>query len=90
MGAWEDMCNKEAEKFVGGNLLSCQDQLYNLYKKVEAWTDVAHKVESNVVLRIDILKLKTCQFFTHRRRQFLPRIFAWKQNCTYLICVFCC
>ena len=45
MKAWEDMCNKEAEKFVGGNLLSCQEQLYHLYKKVEAWTDVAHKVE---------------------------------------------
>ena len=44
MKAWEDMCNKEAEKFVGGNLLSCQDQLYHLYKRVEAWSDVAHKV----------------------------------------------
>ena len=44
MKAWEDMCNKEAEKFVGGNLLSCQDQLYHLYKSVEAWSDVAHKV----------------------------------------------
>jgi hypothetical protein len=44
MKAWEDMCNKEAEKFVGGHLLSCQDQLYHLYKRVEAWTDDAHKV----------------------------------------------
>ncbi|CAB4034020.1 Hypothetical predicted protein, partial [Paramuricea clavata] len=44
MKAWEDMCNKEAEKFVGGSLLSCQDQLYHLYKRVEAWTDDAHKV----------------------------------------------
>lgn len=45
MRGWEDMCNKEAEKFVGGNLLSCQDQLYHLYKRVEAWTDVAVKVQ---------------------------------------------
>ena len=44
MKAWEDMCNKEAEKFVGGNLLSCQEQMYHLYVKVEAWTDVAHQV----------------------------------------------
>ncbi len=49
MKAWEDMCNREAEKFVGGHLLSCQDQLYHLYKKVEAWTDLAHKVQIGTI-----------------------------------------
>ena len=44
MKSWEELCNKEVERFAGGNLLSCNDKLYHLYNRVEEWTDVALKV----------------------------------------------
>ena len=45
---WEELCTKEAERFAGGNLLSCNEQIYHLYKRVEDWTDIALKVRGKL------------------------------------------
>ena len=41
---WEELLNQVAEKFTGETLLSREDELYNMNRQVDEWTDVALKV----------------------------------------------
>ena len=42
--SWEETLNQEAEHFTGETLLSCEDELYQMNREVDGWTDVALKV----------------------------------------------
>lgn len=44
---WEETLNQEAERFTGETLLSREEELYQMNKEVDGWTDVALKVKSN-------------------------------------------
>lgn len=43
---WEETLNQEAEHFTGETLLSREEELYQMNKEVDGWTDVALKVFS--------------------------------------------
>ena len=45
--SWEETLNQEAEHFTGETLLSREDELYQMNKQVDGWTDVALKVNNN-------------------------------------------
>lgn len=42
--SWEETLNQEAEHFTGETLLSREDELYQMNREVDGWTDVALKV----------------------------------------------
>lgn len=44
--SWEETLNQEAEHFTGETLLSREDELYQMNREVDGWTDVALKVFS--------------------------------------------
>ncbi|KAJ7337274.1 Axonemal dynein light chain domain-containing protein 1 [Desmophyllum pertusum] len=44
--SWEETLNQEAEHFTGETLLSREDELYQMNRQVDGWTDVALKVFS--------------------------------------------
>lgn len=45
--SWEETLNLEAEHFTGETLLSREDELYQMNRQVDGWTDVALKVNNN-------------------------------------------
>lgn len=45
--SWEETLNQEAEHFTGETLLSREEELYQMNKEVDGWTDVALKVNNN-------------------------------------------
>ena len=45
--SWEETLNQEAEHFTGETLLSREDELYQMNRQVDGWTDVALKVNNN-------------------------------------------
>lgn len=45
--SWEEVLNQEAEHFTGETLLSREDELYQMNRQVDGWTDVALKVNNN-------------------------------------------
>jgi len=45
--SWEETLNQEAEHFTGETLLSREDELYQMNRQVDGWTDVALKVNKN-------------------------------------------
>ena len=44
---WEETLNQEAEHFTGETLLSREEELYQMNKEVDGWTDVALRVNNN-------------------------------------------
>ena len=48
---WEETLNQEAEHFTGETLLSREEELYQMNKEVDGWTDVALKVKSNKFIK---------------------------------------
>jgi len=45
--SWEETLNQEAEHFTGETLLSCEEELHQMNREVDGWTDVALKVNNN-------------------------------------------
>ena len=45
--SWEETLNQEAELFTGETLLSREEELHQMNKEVDYWTDVALKVITN-------------------------------------------
>ena len=44
MKKWEEVFNNETERFSGDVLLSCEDDMVNMNKMVDSWSDIANKI----------------------------------------------
>lgn len=47
MKSWEEVFNKECERFMGDVLLTCEDDLLQLHKCVDSWNQTAAKIFNN-------------------------------------------